>query len=141
MDVVGAGRAPGLCDVTTGAQTLMRWRAEFARPFANRVCKTTTTAVALSSIRRRTYANWPALVKQLICGVMIFDLTDEETSALIRLLSQTIDNDRYPLSPRVQTLQAILGKIRPERPREPLPPPKVYAPPRATAGRRRRAGR
>jgi hypothetical protein len=72
---------------------------------------------------------------------MMLDLTDEETAALAGLLSRTIDNDRYPLSPRVQTLKAILGKIRPKPAREPLPPPKVYAPPRANAGRRRRAGR
>jgi hypothetical protein len=44
---------------------------------------------------------------------------------------------RYPLSPRIQTLKAILGKIRPEPIREPLPPPKVYAPPRAAAAKRR----
>jgi hypothetical protein len=70
---------------------------------------------------------------------MTFDLTDEETAALVRLLSDTIENDRYPLSPRVQLLKAILAKIRPEPAREPLPPPKVYAPPRAVrAGRRRR---
>jgi hypothetical protein len=37
-----------------------------------------------------------------------------------------------------QTLKAILGKIRPEPTREPLPPSKVYAPPRATTARRRR---
>ena len=72
---------------------------------------------------------------------MIFDLNDEETAALSRLLSQTIDSDRYPLSPRIQTLKAILSKIRPEPVREPLPPPKHYEPPRATAARRRRAGR
>ena len=72
---------------------------------------------------------------------MMLDLTDEETDALARLLSRTIDDDRYPLSSRVQTLKAILAKIRPEPVREPLPPPKVYAPPRATAVRRRRAGR
>jgi hypothetical protein len=69
---------------------------------------------------------------------MIFDLNDEETAALSWLLSQTIDSDRYPLSPRVQRLKAILGKIRPEPVREPL---KHYEPPRATAARRRRAGR
>jgi hypothetical protein len=68
------------------------------------------------------------------------DLTDEETAALVRLLSDTINNDRYPLSPRIQTLKAILAKLRPEPAREPLPPPKVYAPPRATAARRRRNG-
>jgi hypothetical protein len=72
---------------------------------------------------------------------MIFDLNDEETAALARLLSQTIDADRYPLSPRIQTLKGILAKIRPELKREPLPPPKHYEPPRATAARRRRAGR
>jgi hypothetical protein len=62
---------------------------------------------------------------------MMLDLTDDEASALTRLLSQTIDADRYPLSPRIQTLKAILGKIRPEPVREPLPPPRVYGPPRS----------
>jgi hypothetical protein len=69
------------------------------------------------------------------------DLADEETADLVRLLSDTIDNDRYPLSPRIQTLKAILAKLRPEPAREPMPPRKVYAPPRATATKRRRAGR
>jgi hypothetical protein len=41
------------------------------------------------------------------------DLTDEETAALTRLLRDTIDNDRYPLSPRIQTLRGILAKFRP----------------------------
>jgi hypothetical protein len=57
------------------------------------------------------------------------------------LLRRAIDDDRYPLSPRIQTLKAILGKLRPEPTREPLPPPKVYAPPRAMVTRRRRSGR
>ena len=70
--------------------------------------------------------------------IMAPDLTDEETAALIRLLRDTIDNDRYPLSSRVQTLRGILAKFRPEPPRRPLPPPpKVYAPPRASAASRR----
>lgn len=68
---------------------------------------------------------------------MQLDLNDEETAALTRLLTDAIDADRYPLSPRIQTLKGVLGKIRPEPPREPLPPPKVYAPPRATKRRRR----
>ena len=72
---------------------------------------------------------------------MQLDLTDEEIAALARLLTNTIDADRYPLSPRVQTLKAILAKIRPEPAREPMPPRKVYAPPRATATKKRRAGR
>jgi hypothetical protein len=69
---------------------------------------------------------------------MELDLTDNETAALARLLKSTIDADRYPLSPRIQTLKAILDKIQPEPVREPLPPLKHYEPPRATAGRRRR---
>ena len=67
---------------------------------------------------------------------MILELNDEETAALSRLLSQTVASDRYPFSPRVQALHGILAKIRPEPVREPLPPPKVYAAPRAK-GRRR----
>jgi hypothetical protein len=45
---------------------------------------------------------------------MPLDLTDDETAALARLLSKTIDGARYPLSPRILTLKAILAKIRPE---------------------------
>jgi len=67
----------------------------------------------------------------------MLDLTDEETDAIARLLSRTIDDDRYPLSPRIQTLKGILATIRPEPVRKPLPRPKVYAPPRAGARRRR----
>jgi hypothetical protein len=63
-----------------------------------------------------------------------------ETAALTRPLTDTIGADRYPLSPRIQTLKAILGKIRPEPAREPLPPRKHYEPPRATT-KRRRVGR
>ena len=36
--------------------------------------------------------------------------SDEETLALLNLLTATIENDRYPLSPRVQTLRGILAK-------------------------------
>jgi hypothetical protein len=68
------------------------------------------------------------------------DLSDEEAAALVALLTRTIDGDRYPLSPRIRTLKAILGRLRPQPVREPLPPPKVYAPQRATAARRRRGG-
>jgi len=56
---------------------------------------------------------------------MTLDLTDEEIDALARLLSQTIDDDRYPLSARVQLLKAILDKFRPEPFRAPLPPLKA----------------
>ena len=70
---------------------------------------------------------------------MKLDLTDEETDALTRLLSDTIDNDRYPLSPRIQRLRAVLAKIQPEPVRPPLAALKHYEPPRAGAAKRRRA--
>jgi len=52
-------------------------------------------------------------------GPMPLDLNDEETEALVRLLSKAIDEDRYPLSPGVQTSRVILGKLPPEPEREP----------------------
>jgi hypothetical protein len=73
---------------------------------------------------------------------MTLDLTDDEAAALLRELDALIDGDRYFMSQRIKTLRAIRAKIRPEPVREPLkPPPKQYAPPRATAKQRRRAGR
>jgi hypothetical protein len=69
---------------------------------------------------------------------MNLDLTDEETTALVRLLRDAIDGDRYPLSPRIRTLKAILAKLRPDPIREPLPAPKYYEPP--SKGRYRRRG-
>ena len=49
------------------------------------------------------------------------DLTDDQKTALIGELERIIEDDRYPLSPRIMTLKAILNKIRPEPVREPLP--------------------
>jgi hypothetical protein len=70
---------------------------------------------------------------------MNLELTDVETEVLIRLLSQTIDGDRYPLSPRITVLRDILGKLQPEPERpEPLPPLRSYEPPRTGRYRRRR---
>jgi hypothetical protein len=72
---------------------------------------------------------------------MHLDLSDDEAAALTQELHGIVENDRYPFSPRIRTLRAILAKLRPEPAREPLPPPKHYEPPRAMAGKRRRAGR
>jgi hypothetical protein len=73
---------------------------------------------------------------------MNLDLTDDEAAALLRELDGIIDGVRYFLSERIKTLKAIRAKIRPEPARDPLPPPpKQYAPPRATAKQRRREGR
>jgi hypothetical protein len=69
---------------------------------------------------------------------MSLDLSAEEAAAVVALITRTISDNRYALSRRIRTLKAILAKLRPEPVREPLPAPKVYAPPRATAARRRR---
>ena len=67
------------------------------------------------------------------------ELSDAEAKALARELTWIVDGDRYPLSPRIQTLRAILSRLRPEpaRPAASLEP-RVYAPP--SRGRYRRRG-
>ena len=74
-------------------------------------------------------------------GVMQhLDLTDEEAAALIKEIADITGNDRDPFSARIKILRAILSKLRSEPVREPLHPPPLYTPPRATASRRRRRG-
>jgi hypothetical protein len=55
---------------------------------------------------------------------MHLELTNEQTEGLIRELSQTINGDRYPLSPRIRVLKEILGMMRPE-PAGPAPLPRA----------------
>jgi hypothetical protein len=72
---------------------------------------------------------------------MQFDLTEEESSALRKLLADAVD-DRYPLSPRVQTLRRILAKFEPLAPPPPPagpPTPEERDPRRAPCSRSRRA--
>jgi hypothetical protein len=71
---------------------------------------------------------------------MVLDLSDNETAALAQLLRRTINDDPYPLSPRLAPLKAILEKLNP-----PQPPSGSAAPLQArdapsAAGRRRRRG-
>ena len=42
---------------------------------------------------------------------MQLDLTDEETFALLNLLVDAIEADRYPMSPRIRLLREILAKF------------------------------
>jgi hypothetical protein len=65
------------------------------------------------------------------------DLTDDETVALAGLLRRTIDENRYPLSPRLAPLKTILATLEPPKPRpEPAPPLKAYTAPRQKRRRR-----
>ena len=72
-----------------------------------------------------------------LTGTISGPCRNDDAAALIKELADITGNDRYPFSSRIQTLKAILAKLRPEPAREPLPPPKVYAPPRFIRGRRR----
>ena len=59
---------------------------------------------------------------------MNLEVTDEQAAALTRELSDIVQNDRYPLSPRIVALKEILGQLRPEPEREPLLPRRPYEP-------------
>ena len=44
---------------------------------------------------------------------MKLDLTDKETFALLNLLVDTIEGDRYPMSPRIRLLrQIVINQVR-----------------------------
>jgi hypothetical protein len=66
-------------------------------------------------------------------------LTGDEQTALVALLKRVVDEDRYPSSPRICTLQGILAKL--EGPETgtgtSVPPLRHYAPPRAKAAQQR----
>ena len=58
------------------------------------------------------------------------ELSDDDAQELVRVLRGAIDSDRFPLSPRVQVLRAVLARLRPEPARPAASPaPRVYAPP------------
>jgi hypothetical protein len=72
---------------------------------------------------------------------MPFDLTlsDEEHAALVRAVRKILDEDRFPLAPRLDPLKAVLAKLDPPAPRtEPLPPLRPGMGPSRGQGRRRR---
>jgi hypothetical protein len=50
---------------------------------------------------------------------MNLELSGADITLLADLLKRTIDDARYPLSPRVTKLREVLGKLRPSRPASP----------------------
>jgi hypothetical protein len=71
---------------------------------------------------------------------MVLDLSDDEAAVLAQLLRRTINDDPYPVSPRLVSLKAILAKLDPPQPPSgPTPPLQTRDPP-STEGRRRRRG-
>jgi len=70
---------------------------------------------------------------------MQLDLNDEETLALLNLLTETIESDRYPFSQRVRMLRGILAKFGPMTPAPP-PPARPPTTEERDPGRRPRSG-
>jgi hypothetical protein len=67
------------------------------------------------------------------------DLTAAAAAILIELLRETIAADRFPLSPKVKRLKAILDKLDPPSPRPaPFTPPKPPADRSMALGKKRR---
>jgi hypothetical protein len=74
-----------------------------------------------------------------MADISLLPLGADEKVVLVTALKRSIDEDRYPLSPRVQTLTAILARLQPPKPAPvPLPPRKFYEPP--SKGRYSRRG-
>jgi len=71
---------------------------------------------------------------------MSLDLDDSEKAALIEFLTDTINRDRFPLSPRVKMLRAILAKLGGigSAPAAPYPPPEPPGERSMAAAKRRR---
>jgi hypothetical protein len=66
-------------------------------------------------------------------------LTDDDRADLARFLREAIEADRYPFSPRVKRLKALLAKIDPPPPAPaPLPPPKPPGERSVVLGKKRR---
>jgi hypothetical protein len=70
---------------------------------------------------------------------MNLEPNDAQTEMLTRELHSIVQNDRYPLGPSIVALKEVLGQLRPEPEREPLPPPDAL--PRATTIKGWQAGR
>jgi hypothetical protein len=71
-------------------------------------------------------------------GMPNLDLTDAEADGLAPLLTRTIADDRYPLSPRLAVLREILATLKPEPERQRPVPPRHYEPPSKGRFSRRR---
>jgi hypothetical protein len=67
------------------------------------------------------------------------DLTEDDKAILVEPLRETIERDRFPMSPRIRSFKAILAKLAPPAPRpEPMPPPKPPGEPSLALRKKRR---
>jgi hypothetical protein len=69
------------------------------------------------------------------------DLSPEDYAAIAALLRDTIAADRFPLSPRVRRMRAILDKLEPPKVRPEPPPLKPPGAPSTLVAKMRGGGR
>ena len=98
------------------------------------------TGAANDNLQRRPRVDSASRHLSLTLPLMArLDQTDEEREELVRALRQMIDGDRFPLSPRIRQLKAILAKLEPPAPAaEPFPAPRPPGEPSHANRRRRR---
>jgi hypothetical protein len=66
------------------------------------------------------------------------DLSDDQAEALTRYLRAKLDGERFPSWSAYDPIREVIAMLDPPKPKSgAFPPPKVYAPPRATAKQRR----
>jgi hypothetical protein len=70
-------------------------------------------------------SSWPEWKNPLELWYSDTTIIQARKEALIRELSQIIENDRYPLSPRIAALKDIIASLRSEPHAKPLPSPTV----------------
>jgi hypothetical protein len=63
------------------------------------------------------------------------DLSSDELDILVTYARQKFASECWPFSAQMRPVREVLDKLKP--PKQPAPPAKVYAPPRATAKQRR----
>lgn len=71
--------------------------------------------------------------KRRTASLPTIDLDDEELAAVIAVLKEKLDRDRYPLSPRLEPFRAALAKLDPRS----VPKPAALRPPLPQASRTR----
>ena len=126
--------ADGLYEPTEKATGNAQWPGDV---ISLRLWRFPAERASVGDSAHREQAPWQRVVHQprqpIFGGMQHLDLDAEQAAVLVTLLTRTIADDCYPLSPRGRSLEDILARLRPERTREPLPLPKVYALPNAAS--------
>ena len=122
-------------------------RTRIARPDERTANARCTMAHVLPSPNTRNRATprdrWQACVnvehqrlRHDIAGMPNIDLPDDEYAAVLAAVRKALDEDKYPMSPRLAPLKAALAKLDPVA----APKPMIKRPPLPQAPTRSRGG-